>query len=227
MAEMSEWAAVSPNITLLPATNEAHDVVLFDGSKGKNIEVRGEGKIDDYLVEEADKAHIRLDLGPGKREPYATREACEAISQTDLVVIGPGSPLTSLAPSMLPAGIPKALHARQEAGVPIVAVANLCAETQATPGLTLPQLVQFIGAHAITPNVVLFNTAPLPEGKIPLTLETDQSYIGSARAIGAHLLSMQHGHEKVDPNDAIAMLRTDMFHNTNAIAQLIRKEVLV
>jgi|SRR5581483_8944867 len=227
MSEMSSWAAVSPKIRLLPATNEAHDVVLIDGSNSREVEVRGEGKIDDYLVQDVDKARIRLDLGPGKRAPYATDEACQAVLDTNLVVIGPGSPLTSLAPSILPVGIPESLRKRQSEGVPIVDVANLCAEPQATPGLTLPQFVKFIGQHAIMPDFVLFNTAPLPEGKIPLTLETDMSYIESARAIGAYLLNMQHGQEKIDPNDAIAMLRTDMYHNTEVIASLIRSEVLV
>lgn len=60
MSEMGGWAAVNPNVTLLPATNEAHDVVLLDGSTGKDVEVRGEGKIDDYLTPIRHTPAVRL-----------------------------------------------------------------------------------------------------------------------------------------------------------------------
>jgi len=227
MDEMGRWAEVPSNVSLLPATNERHDVVLLDGSNGDPVEIRGEGKIDDYLVRHVDKARISLDMGPGMPEPNATKEAQQVILQADLAVIGPGSPLTSLVPSMLPTGIIRALRARQNHGMPVVSIANLCAEPQATPELTLPQFVRFIGAHVTMPNIVFFNTAPLPAGKIPLTLEEDRAYIGITLAVGAPLVSMRPNHDKADPNDAIAMLRTDMFHDTGAIARLIRSEVLV
>ncbi len=222
--EFSTWVSARANV--LPVTPEAHDVVLTDRSNNGHRIIRGEGIIDDYPVAEVDKADIRLDLGPGRRRPYASKQACFAISHADIAVIGPGSPLTSIAPSITADGIPEAFAKQKENGGIVVSIANLFAEPQATPRLTLDQLIRFIGRHAVTPGYVVYNTRTdaLPEGRVPLACDHIVLRSIGASAIGADLVA-PHVVRAAD-NDPIAALRSDMHHDPRKVAEVLKSHVL-
>lgn len=64
----------------------------------------------------------KLSLSP---EVFATREACDAIEMADLIILGPGSFLTSIMPPLLLEGIRQALFRTQ---AQIIYVANLLPE---------------------------------------------------------------------------------------------------
>lgn len=222
--EFCRW--VSAQAAVIPVTSEAHDVVLTDRSSGGYKTIRGEGIIDTYQVSDMNKAEIRLDLGPGQKAPLATKKACETTTNSDLAVIGPGSPLTSLAPSLMPDGIPEAFAQQKNHGGLVVSIANLFAEQHSTPNLTLDQFVDFIGRHAVTPDYVIYNTRTnaLPEGRSTLTYNPKIMRMVGTAAIGADVLSPHFVHSEA--YDPIAALRSDLHHDPWKIAGILRSRIL-
>jgi len=106
----------------------------------------------------------RVWLSPASVE--ANREAVEAISSADLIVLGPGSLYTSLLPSLLVPGIRSALESAPGLRVYVANVATQLGETE---GYTLSEHVAALSAHDVGHliDVVLANddtTARVPQG---------------------------------------------------------------
>lgn len=138
--------------TILPSTldNVRLGVEGADGSV-----VIGEEKL-----AEAPKPIRRVFLDPRECRPLP--DVLEAIDQAHLVVLGPGSLLSSVIPNLLVQGVADALRS---SGAVKVFVANLMTEPRETDGFTLADQVAALVEHA-GPGVVdgvLVNSRALPE----------------------------------------------------------------
>jgi uncharacterized cofD-like protein len=123
---------------------------MVDGS-----EVRGETSITASRIPIAE-----LKLDPPKAEPLP--QTLAAISQADLITIGPGSLYTSLITNLLVQGIPEALAAAKGTRVYI---ANLMTQANESLHLTASQHIERIYEHARQPifDYALVNTGPVSE----------------------------------------------------------------
>lgn len=83
----------------------------------------------------------------------------QAISDAELIVLGPGSLFTSIIPALLIPGIQRAIRASK---APIVYVASIMTEPGETDGLTLDDHARMIDRHlGRMPDVILVNSAPV------------------------------------------------------------------
>lgn len=132
--------------TPMPATLVAH---LEDGSQ-----VRGESALQ---RERAGRRVLRMSLDPV--EVPALSEVVRAIDEAELIVIGPGSLLTSLIPAVL---VPSVAHAICRSPAKLVYVANIMSEPGETDGLDLEAHERLLSDHlGRTPDWVLVNSAPI------------------------------------------------------------------
>ncbi|MEX0902963.1 MAG: uridine diphosphate-N-acetylglucosamine-binding protein YvcK [Pseudohongiellaceae bacterium] len=136
---------------VLPAT--ADDVVIqaefTDGSR-----LRGESRI-----AEARRQIQKISLLPSWIGSLP--EACDAIDEADIIVIGPGSLYTSLIPTLLVPGIADAI-ARSSARV--ILVMNLMTEVGETDGYCPADFLRAINRHVpqMPVHYVLVNSTPIP-----------------------------------------------------------------
>jgi len=111
----------------------------------------------------------------------ALPEALEAITQADLVIIGPGSLYTSLIPILLVKQLADALAA---SAARVVLIMNLMTEPGETDGYTAVDHLLALRRHAprVAVHDVLLNTTPIPEklvecyaaaGAAPITPDAD------------------------------------------------------
>ena len=114
---------------------------------------------------------------------HATAEATEAISDADLVVLGPGSLYTSLLPNLLIPEIRNALLATRALRAYVFNVATQQGETE---GFTLSDHLAALETHGIlgSVDVVLANDAPesrAPEGWPVAPVKVDMTAAGEDR----------------------------------------------
>lgn len=101
----------------------------------------------------------RMQLDPP--DVRAVPGAKEAVSQADLIVLGPGSLYTSVTPPLL---IPDLAAAIRVARAPVVYVCNIMTEAGETDGLSALGHVRAVQEHlGRSPDVVLLNNAPISE----------------------------------------------------------------
>lgn len=101
-----------------------------------------------------------------KPKAKANEEALEAISQADLIVLGPGDLYTSLLPNVLVSGIPKAIKASKAKKAYVV---NLMTKYGQTYNFTARDHVRVLEDHiGCTLDYVLINKASIPERAIRL-----------------------------------------------------------
>jgi uncharacterized cofD-like protein len=93
-------------------------------------------------------------------EPTALPQACEALRDADLVVLGPGSLYTSLLPNLLVRGVAQALR---ESRARTVLVMNLMTERGETAGYSAADHVEALRRHVpgLALHDVLLNSAPI------------------------------------------------------------------
>ncbi|WP_042859493.1 uridine diphosphate-N-acetylglucosamine-binding protein YvcK [Dickeya sp. NCPPB 3274] len=116
---------------LIPMSEQPVDLMAIDAQGNP---VYGEVAVDQL-------AALPQDLMLYPAAP-ATREALTAIAEADLILIGPGSFLTSLMPPLLLADLAQSLH---DARAPVVYIGNLGDEqSQIATRLTLAQKLQLI-----------------------------------------------------------------------------------
>jgi uncharacterized cofD-like protein len=84
----------------------------------------------------------RLSLRPRRVRPLP--EVLEAINQADLILIGPGSPYTSILPNLLVSGVAEAI---EKSSATRVYVANLMTQPGETQGYSLADHVRVIYSH--------------------------------------------------------------------------------
>jgi len=140
---------------VVPSTvSNVHLVAEYmDGSR-----IEGEAKIP-----EKDAPIKRLFLTPGDCSP--TQEALEAIVQSDIIVLGPGSLYTSIIPNLIIPGMPEAI-ARSTAFK--IYVCNVMTQRGETQGYKASDHLRSIVEHANSDvvNACLVNNAPVPEGAL-------------------------------------------------------------
>ncbi len=141
----------------------------------------------------ARSAHLeRVWLEP--RSPTATPQAVDAITEADLVVLGPGSLYTSLLPNLLVPGIARAIAAARG---PVVMVANLREQPGETEGMTISDHLEALRAHVpdLRVDVLLGHAGSRPAGPGVVLDATDP---GVADRVGrvelADLLDDRAGH---------------------------------
>ena len=101
----------------------------------------------------------RVHLEPEDCRP--PRDALKALTQADLVLIGPGSLYTSLVPNLLVPGVTEAIA---NSGADVVYLANVMTQPGETTGYTVAGHVEALLDHAsgLEISCVLRNSAPVP-----------------------------------------------------------------
>jgi len=119
-------------------------------------------------------------LEPEETKPL--KEILEAIDESDMIILGPGSLFTSVIPNLL---IQEFADKIKKSKTPKVYVCNLMTQPNETEGMNIVQHVEWIrGAMGCVPDYVLVNIAPIPEnllekykkdGALPLLLDRYQA----------------------------------------------------
>ncbi|MCR6112073.1 YvcK family protein [Bacillus sp. A301a_S52] len=147
--EISRVLNVKGNV--LPASNE-HLTLFAEYTDGSLTE--GESNIPTV-----GKKIKRVFLEP--KNPQPMPEALQAIEQSDLIVLGPGSLYTSVIPNLLVPGMKEALL---RANAMKVYICNVMTQPGETDGYTVSDHVQAIDEHIgeSIVDAVLFNKQPIP-----------------------------------------------------------------
>jgi len=146
---------------ILPSTtqNVTLRAVLTDGR-----EILGETRIS-----KCGMPIERITLEPASCQPLA--ETLDAISQADIITLGPGSLFTSLIPNLLVPGVAEAIE--QAAAVKLY-VGNLMTQPGETMGFSASEHVAAIARHTGRPDLfphVLLNSQPISERMLKRYLE--------------------------------------------------------
>lgn len=167
--EMNQLLAIRGRV--LPVTNEKINLAgrLRDGQRVQGeLDISANGyQLEDLWLEPYDsKLH---------------REISSAISDADLIILGPGSLFTSILPNLL---VPDLANMIKNAEVPVVYVANLMTQPGETEGFSLMDHLEWINKKSgITPDFLLINDIAIPEklkkiyeedGAQPIRLSKDQ-----------------------------------------------------
>ena len=125
------------------------DATMHDGKR-----VRGETKI---TASHSGIAQLRL--VPANAQPLP--QSLDAITNADIVSIGPGSLFTSIIPNLLVRGVPEAIL---NSGAVRVYIANLMTQPNESTGLTASQHIHAIFEHAKCRvfDYAMLNFAPVP-----------------------------------------------------------------
>jgi len=158
--EMNQLLAIRGRV--IPVTNEK---VMLAGKLQNGEKVQGELDISSH-----GSKLIDLWLEPGDSSLH--EEISSIISESDLIVLGPGSLFTSVLPNLLVPGFSEIII---NSSVPIVYVANLMTQPGETEGFTLLDHVRWIEKlSGITPNFLLVNDTSIPE-KIKKIYKNDKA----------------------------------------------------
>ena len=139
---------------VLPVSTEATDLVAMysDG-----VQVTGEHQIDEPEKERLTHYITRLDVTP---RVTAHVRAVEAITEADLVVLGPGDLYTSVLANVVVPGIETALR---DTTAKLVYVTNLMTKQGQTSGMGVTEHVEELATYiGRKPDVVLCNITSLP-----------------------------------------------------------------
>jgi uncharacterized cofD-like protein len=146
----SEILAIRGHIFPSTSANVTLEAILSDDTV-----VRGETKIS-----KSKQPIKRVRILPSSCDPL--HETLDAISQADLITLGPGSLYTSVIPNVLVDGIPEAI---ERSTAMKVYFANLMWQPGETMRMTASQHVEAIHAHAERRLIdcVVLNTSPIPD----------------------------------------------------------------
>ena len=124
---------------------------------------------------------VRLHMTPSDAQPVP--ETLNAISEADLITIGPGSLFTSLVPNLLVHGIPEAIAASSAVKV---YVCNLMTQANESLGLTAADHIRALYDHAGMPlfDYALVNRSPVSEDVVAkYALESASPVVCDVQAI--------------------------------------------
>lgn len=189
--EMNNLLAIRGRV--LPVTTE---VVSLVGEEKDGGIIRGELEI---------SAHGRflqdIRLEPADAKPLP--EVLRAISDADMIVLGPGSLFTSIIPNLL---VPHVSRKIRESRGPVVYVANLMTQPNETEGMSLLDHVQWIAKIlGKWPVYVIVNDSAIEEpllgkyrseGAVPLYLSTeDEMFLQNqnCRVFRGHYVQIHEG----------------------------------
>ncbi len=127
--------------------------------------------------------------------PAACPAALEALSATDMVVLGPGSLFTSLLPNLL---VPEIGAAVAASGAPVVLVTNLREQPGETEGLDLGDHLDVLVQHVpgLRLDAVVAHRGPSPR-QVAAPLHLDASALAGrvGRVVAADLLDGDDAHD--------------------------------
>ena len=179
--EMNNLLAIRGRV--LPVTTD--HVVLAGETNDKKI-VHGE-----LDISKNGKNLNEIWLEPEDAKPV--KEILEAIDESDLIVLGPGSLFTSVIPNLL---IQEFAERIRFSKTPKIYVCNLMTQPNETEGMDIVKHVEWIcGALGSVPDYVLVNRAPIPEkliarykkeGALPLLLDRHQA--GKIKGMGCAII---------------------------------------
>jgi len=140
--------------TVIPITTTPINLVA---TYDDGVQVTGEHHIDDGVGDRAQSRITALSITP---TAILSPRAATAISEADLIVLGPGDLYTSVLANCVVDGAAAALRA---AAAPLVYVVNLMTRVGQTHGFTasdhLDEITRYIGRR---PEYILYNSTPLP-----------------------------------------------------------------
>ncbi|PCI30845.1 hypothetical protein COB52_00745 [Candidatus Kaiserbacteria bacterium] len=150
---------------VIPVTEEDMRLVV---ELNNGVSLQGESKLDDNKeVRENGVRGVSLN-----HEVEANEDALTAISEADLIVIGPGDIYGSIVPNLLVNGISESL---KKTKAKIIVVANITNKKGLTDGFTVQDFAKFIEGYMLgrTVDMVIYNTQ-VPEEDLVLKYEEQE-----------------------------------------------------
>ncbi|MFT3900040.1 MAG: uridine diphosphate-N-acetylglucosamine-binding protein YvcK [Gordonia sp. (in: high G+C Gram-positive bacteria)] len=141
--------------------------------------------------------------------PPASKDACTAIAEADLVVLGPGSWFSSVIPHVL---VPDQLNALISTSARRMLIVNLAPEPGETPGFSVERHLHVLHAHADKLRIddVLVDERSVPAGRERDHLARAAALFGAELHVGDLAVPGKHVHDPRRVADAVAALaRTD------------------
>lgn len=200
---------------VIPVTNEPVDLAAryADG-----VEIVGEHEIDEPLADRNHQPITNLWTTPATTISDAAEAA---ILDADVIVLGPGDLYTSVLANVVVDGVASAL---MNTPAKLVYVTNLMTKLGQTSGMGVAEHVGEVGRYVgRTPDVVLVNTAQMPEELLQKYTEQEEfpvvfNYEGEGtRVIPADLLAS----EVVKTSKGDALKRSLIRHDSRKLAQKI------
>jgi uncharacterized cofD-like protein len=157
-----------------------------------------------------------------KPEAEANPDAVKAITEADLVILGPGDVYTSIIPNFLVKGIPEAIASSKAKKVYVVNLMTKYGQTyNATAKDHVAMITRYVGAVLDT---VIINSGKLPEEaqteykkshEFPVVndLPTDEQYTIIAKDIAANTI--------IEKNTSDVLVRSLVRHDSNKLAHAI------
>jgi uncharacterized cofD-like protein len=178
---------------VLPVTTET---VVLHGETEDGLMVKGEMELSYY-----GSRMKRMWLEPSSAKPLP--DAIDAIEEADMIVLGPGSLLTSILPNLL---LEEVTLAIREADLPKVYVANLMTQKNETERMNITSHLDWIASVlGEMPDYIVVNHTPIPEdyleryrekGAEPLYLSRDEElYLerNNCNIVSADLVNLKDG----------------------------------
>lgn len=156
---------------VLPVTTEG---ITLRGKTDTGLEVNGELSISEH-------GHELSEIWLEPADAKTLKEVLDAIDDSDVIILGPGSLFTSVIPNLLMSDFADKLKASD---VPKIYVCNLMTQHDETKGMNIIQHLDWIcAAIGCTPDFIITNSERIPddiiesyrrEGASPLYLDDEQ-----------------------------------------------------
>ena len=164
VTQMSHVLAITGRVIPVTSADVQLEAVFENDAR-----VVGESQIATFKREQDCRIH-HVNLIP--RTPKATPAALEALTEADLIVLGPGSLYTSIIPNLLVKGVARTIA---QAEAPKLYICNIMTQDGETEGYTAADHLEALLAHG-EPGLVdlcLANTAPVDPGLLEKYREED------------------------------------------------------
>lgn len=182
-----------------------------------DIEADVSGLESDPRISRCIRGQVAVATTPGKvrrvrllpERPPSCEQALTAITEADLVVLGPGSWFSSVIPHVL---VPEQLAALRRSRAAKVLVVNLVPEPGETPGFSVERHLHVLHAHADAFRVdhVVVDSASVPAGREREYLERAAALFGATLHVGDLAVPGKHVH---DP-EKLAQLIDSLYEGT-------------
>ena len=156
---------------VLPVTTEG---ITLMGRTHEGLKVKGELEISEH-----GSSLKEIWLEPVNAKPI--REVIDAVDDSDVILLGPGSLFTSVIPNLL---LPDFAAKIRSSEVPKIYICNLMTQPEETQGMNVVQYLKWVSAAlGCVPEFVIVNSDPIPddiieayklEGASPLYLDYHQ-----------------------------------------------------